>query len=350
MSHLRVHKLSAATILLLSSSVAYAQESCCYEEVCCPTFCGYNITVSGSALYWQPHEEGLDYAIKNQAGTAFANRDARVERVNFNSNFGFRIALGYQIPCGKMDLQAIWTRFYGSGSDSSTAPPFGGLFQVWTIPGSGLTAAQNARAKWHSKLNVLDLRMSTLFAPCCFLQLRPFISLTNAWIDQTFNVTTSGGTNTQIANAIVISDAIRMKNNFWGIGPKAGLDTSWALFCGISFYGNIDASILYGRFDLKQSEVVRLTGLNNPITYLDIDHNNYHLSRVNLDLEIGLKWECLLFSNCCNLLIQAGWENLYFFGQNQFMRFQTTTFPGINTSNQGDLSYQGLTLKASLTF
>lgn len=349
MSHLQVPKSIAAILLcstsLLSSQEAQNNQECCYE-VCCN--CCF--TVSASALFWQPHEEGLDYVINNESGTAFANGNASVERINFDWDWGFRIELGYQIPCDRMDLTAIWTRFDGRGSDSSTAALFGGLFQIWTIPGSGLTAAEFAKAKWRSCLNMVDLRMSACFTPCCFLELTPFIALSGVWIDQKFDIDSSGGSSTQISNAIVILDEIKMKNDFWGIGPKAGLETTWCLFCGISFYGNIDAAIFYGRFDLEQSETVQLTGLNTPITYLDINNNKFYLSRVALDINIGLKWECTCFTDCCHFGLWAGWENLYFFGQNQLMRFQTVAFPGINTANQGDLTYQGLTLKASLLF
>lgn len=342
MSHSPVPKKVAIALIALSTQFLTAQE--------CEPDCGCAFSIGGSLLYWQPHEEGLDYVIQNQAGTAFANSDARIERVDPKWGLGFRIDLGYQFPCTKIELDALWTRIHTKSKSSSTASELGGLFQIWTIPGSGLSAAEYAKASWRANLDILDLKMSALFNPCCFLELTPSLSLSTAWIHQKFNIDSSGGSSTQISNAIVILDAIRMKNNYWGIGPKVGLDTSWWLFCGLSIYGNIDATILYGRFSLSQSEIVELTGLNTPITYLDIDHNKFYLSRVNLDMNIGLKWEFNAFSDWCQFSILAGWENLYLFGQNQLMRFQTVAFPGINSANQGDLSYQGLTLKLSARF
>lgn len=338
MLHSQVPKYLFASLLL--TSLCLAEESCC---------CGYGFTVSGSALFWQPHEDGFDYVIENEAGTAFANNNAHVERVEFDWSWGFRIALDYQIPC-QMNLTALWTRFEGHGAHHSTAPALGALFQVWTIPGSGLSYARSASAHWNSCFNMVDLRASTLFTPCCFLELTPYVALSTTWIDQKFHINSNGGTNTQIANAIVLSDKIEMKNDFWGIGPKVGLLTNWDLFCGISFYASFDAALFYGCFNIHQSEVVELTNLNTPITYLDIGHNKYWQSRVGLDFDFGLAWDMTFCNDCFGLNIQAGWENLYFFGQNQLMRFQTVSHPGINSSNQGDLSYQGLTLKASVSF
>jgi len=341
-------------IPLLSISLLSAQEPCC-----CPQYlpqsqytidCGWDVTISASALIWRPQCEGLDYVILNNAGTAFANSDAKVKRVDFDWDYGVRIGLGYQLPCFMMDLGLIYTYYDAKASDSSTAPPLGGLYQIWTIPGSDLTPATNANAKWKLNLNMLDFQMSTTFVPRCFLELTPFIALSTAWIDQKFNIQTRGGSSTQITNAIVLDDTIRMKNDFWGIGPKAGLNTLWKFGCGFSIFGDMNASLLFGRFDLDQSESVLLAGVNPAFIYLDLDDNRFWLSRFALDLNLGLQWDWMFCCDNYHLSLQAGWEHLYLPGQNQLLRFQTVTSPGINLSTKGDLTFQGVTLKGSLTF
>lgn len=320
---------------LLKSSLAL--DDCC------------NFSLSGSLLVWIAHEEGLDYAIKNSGGTAFAN-NGDVKRINPDWDVGFRIDLGYQIPDCRMDLDLVWTRFHIKENNSATAPQFGGLYSVWTIPGAGLSAEEKAKAHWIMNYDELDLQMSGTFAPRSFLELSPLLSLTAIWVHQKFDINLSGGSSSLNANALVIDDDIDMKNNFWGIGPKLGLDTLWILGCGFSLYGNFDTALLFGNFKLDQSENVQLLGLNPEITYLNISHDKFWISRALLHLDFGLRWDKFFCDRSTRLTLQAGWEELFLFGQNQLMRFQTVTAPGVNMPTRGDLTLQGFTLKALFAF
>lgn len=329
-------------------------ESCCFTndtllksslalDDCC------NFSLSGSLLVWSAHEEGLDYVIKNSNGTAFVTNGA-IKRIDPSWDVGFRLDLGYQIPDCRMDLDLIWTRFHTKESDSATASPFGGLYSVWSVPGAGLSAEQEAKANWTMHYDQLDLQMSGTFAPRSFLELSPLLSLTNIWVRQKFDINLNGGASTLNANALVLDDDIDMKNNFWGIGPKLGLDTLWILGCGFSIYGNFDTALLFGYFKLDQSENVELLGLNPEITYLTINGDKFWISRALLHLDFGLRWDKFICNRSYRLTLQAGWEELFLFGQNQLMRFQTITAPGINLPVCGDLTLQGFTLKALFAF
>ncbi len=309
------------------------------------------ITLTGSALYWKAYEEGLDYAIKSDSGITNV-RDGSVKRMEFGWDWGFRAGLGYQFPNEKMDLSAIWTCYESSGTNSTHATFPSTLFSVWTYPGAGLSSEAKAKAKASLKMNMVDLLMGATFTPRRFLDIKPFIGLTSAWIDQTMNIHLSGGSSTQIVNATVLDDHIHLRNNFWGIGPKLGINTTWILGWGFSIVGNADVSVFYGIFDLKQDETVALLGITPDNTYSDIDRNRQHLLRANLDLMIGMRWDILFNRDRCHFGIEAGWENMLLSGQNQLMRFVTpgTGNPGINVSGKGDLCLQGITLKGCLSF
>ncbi|NGX45334.1 MAG: hypothetical protein K940chlam2_00483 [Chlamydiae bacterium] len=320
------------------------------EDSSCEPFRNcYNITLSGSVLLWQVHEEGLDYVIKNNAGLAFIDDNGSVKRIDFDWDWGFRLALGYNTDC-KMDFYLNWTYYSTDGSDSASAAFPASIFPVWTIPGSSLTASTEAEASWRLRLNILDLQMSALFSPCGFLDLKPRIALTTAWIDQKFNINSSGGLSKGTAAFVVLDDDIDMKNDFWGIGPKFGVDTNWLLGCGFTFFGNADVSILYGEFDISQQESVLLEGITPAIVYLDLKNDKFWLSRANLDFILGLRWERTFQKGCYHFALEASWENLFFFGQNQLKRFVDDTNPGIAIPVAGDLTIQGLTLRASFGF
>ncbi len=336
---MKAQTLLATTLIAFSTLQA---EEC--DPSCCP-----NWSLSVSALFWQAQEDGLDYMIKNESGLAFVNNNGSVKRVDPDWDWGFRLGLGYRSNCD-MDFRLNWTWFCTDGTDSTSADFPAGLFHVWTIPGSSLTPATQAKAKWDLKLNIIDLEMGAPLSPTCYLDIRPFIALSTAWIDQKLNIDSSGGVSTGGAALTVLDDAIRMKNDFWGIGPKIGLDTDWCIGCGFSIFGNIDLSLLYGRFDIDQTESILFENLTPATTYLDLKNDKFWLSRASLDIILGVKWEYWFCCDSYYLSIDAGWENLFFFGQNQLKRFVDDSNPGINVPTSGDLSIQGLTLRASFGF
>jgi len=307
----------------------------------------YGVTLSGSALYWKAYEEELDYVIKNTGATAI-NNGGEVERAAFDWNWGFRVDLGYEIPKKKMDLDLCWTsyRTEGTVSDSVASPVT--LFSVWSIPNQAGTAFEfQSNAHAHLSINILDFGMSATFAPRRFLDITPFIDLSAARIHQKIHFNLSGGPG--VGGLTVVDDSIQMKNDFWGIGPKLGINTLWDLGWGFGICGDFNLSLLYGFFDITQNEAATFRG-TVPNTFLDIERNKFHLPRLNFDLFLGMRWDRMFCSNRCHLLFEAGWENLIFLGQIQLMRFVNQDNSGINVTSKGDLALQGLSMRATFTF
>ena len=322
-----------------------ADESCCdpCEEHC------LDWKFSISPLVWQAHEEGLDYAIKNQSGLGFVNRKGSVKRINFDWDWGVRLNLEYQTCC-LWELGIQWTYYRTTGDDSTSANFPKAIFPVWTIPGSSITPSTKASAKWRLMVNLLDFRLGVRYCPTDLIDLQPFLALAFGWLDQNFDIKTSGGVSKALAAQVVLNDDIDMRNDFWGIGPKFGLKTNWHLGCGFSFFGNGDISILYGEFDLNQQEKILFDDLTPATTFLDIQKDKYWLSRVYLDMIFGFRWECDIYCGYYRLGLEAGWEHLFFFGQNQLKRFIDDTNPGIQLPVKGDLTIQGFTLTARFEF
>jgi len=305
------------------------------------------VTISGSFLYWKAYEDGLDFVIKNGGATTI-NDDGAVERADFNWNCGTRVDFGYEVPHKRMDLNLCWTWYKTSGrfDDAVTSP--NALFSVWSIPnGAGTQWDYIGKADTNLQFNSLDLGMSGTFAPRRFLEITPSINLSMLWVHQKFDFNLSGGPG--IGGHTVVDDQIDMKNNFFGVGPKAGIDTLWNLGYGFGMVGNFNVSILYGHFHVSQHETVIFRG-TAPIVYLDLDKNFYNDPRVNFDLMLGVRWDKMLYQGKYHLLLEAGWENLIFMGQNQLMRFNNTAHPANNSTINGDLALQGLSLRALFAF
>jgi len=304
-----------------------------------------NLFVNG--LYWQAREEGLDYMIKNNDGATFINCGS-VQRADFNWNGGFRVGAGYCNPCCPMGFNAYYTRFTTSGCDTVKATAPSALFPVWSNPSTNVITEQEAQARVCLALNMFDAQLSTVFHPNDCVAIMPILGLRYARINQRFTINANGGQSFGPV-AFVLDDAIAMKNNFWGVGPKVGINSTWGSWCGLSIFGAMDLALLYGRFDITQKETIAFTDDVPATTFLDIKCNRFYLTRANLGLILGVQWERNV-CGCYDFGLSAGWEQHYFFGQNQLMRFSDDINPGSNTAVQGDLSIQGLTVAVSLGF
>ncbi len=306
-----------------------------------------HVSVFANALYWQAGEEGLDYMIKNNTGATFINC-GNVERVKFDWNGGFRVGLGYCHDCCPMGVNACYTRFTTGGNDSVSATFPEVLFPVWSNPSTNIVTEKEAQTRLKLLFEAVDLQLSTLFSPNCCVNLMPVLGVRYARINQRFNINASGGQSLGPI-AFVLDDAIAMKNNFWGVGPKVGINSTWGSWHGLSIFGAMDFALLSGTFDIKQREDIVFTDGVPATTFLNIKDNRFHLVRPNLNIILGLQWDWQICGGHA-LCFSAGWEQQFFFGQNQLMRFSDDVNPGVNTAVQGDFSTRGLTVAVSYSY
>jgi hypothetical protein len=68
------------------------------------------------------------------------------------------------------------------------------------------------------------------------------------------------------------------------------------------------------------------------------------------DFQIGLGWDITFMRDRLHFSLKACWEQMIFFGQNQFLRLANPSLQGSTLSNLGDLSFQGGTLSAHIDF
>lgn len=276
-------------------------------------------------LYWKANENGLGYALQ---------RD-KIHEPHFEWDEGFRVGLGSLLEHDQWDIALSWTRFHTFARETTQADE--GIFPLWLTPTAGpANSIPKAEEHWRLHLGLVDLELARDFSISCALQLKPHLGLRYGCIRQKYHL---------LYTESLDSLALSMKNKYWGIGPRAGLDTNWQLGRGFSLYGKGGVSLLFGSFYIHQAEKAhpgneKLLGV----------HNNFSLSRPIVDLSLGLGWERSFKEGCYHLEIQGGWEELFFFGQNQFLHFTSASAPGIFFSNQGDLTIQGLTLHTRFIF
>ena len=320
---------------------------------------GADLFLTADVLLWQAHEGGLGYVVESHQGNLTTPLNhSNIENPHFDYDWGFRIGAGYNLPHDGWDLYATWTRMHmhSHHHEHHVADGDHFLWPVWMHPNSSFstnsTFVEEAHAHWRLRLNVIDLEMGRELFTSKWLTLRPHIGLRTSWIDQYYDVDYENIRSQQSPGGTIITQGhkvdIDMKNKFWGLGPRFGLDTQWGLGSGFSIFGNAAFSLLYGFFETAFHELDRQT--NNIGVPYGATHNSFRQTVAITDLQLGLRWDHMFDKDRFHFGLQAGWEHHMFFSQNQFSRFVDNYEKGNFIINQGDLTTQGWTLSARFDF
>lgn len=374
------------------NALEYRNNSCMLNPPARPTQkCDWGVLITVEPLFLKAYENGLDFAVTTQNGPLFtapvnppnANSATSLQgrskgkRINFEWDWGVRVGLGANLPHDGWDIIANWTHFFTNAHKSLVAAPNevieptllhpqsgGGSFGSKGVLQQQSGASLGAKSRWKLRLNEIDLELGRQFFVSKWLTLKPHGGFRTAWVRQTLD---TDYTNMLVQPVAVVgsnesfsSSNVFMKNNYWGLGLIAGLDTQWGLSCGWSLFGNFAASILYGYFDTFHDEsaivgapLPTVNGLGfvvgqeyNFFNY----HRFYHMGRFITDFIIGLSYDTYFCDEDYHLGFDAGWEHHLFFGQNQFVVFIGDVEMGQSITNQGDLYLQGFSVKVRFDF
>ena len=328
--------------------------------------CDWGGYITIDPLLLKPQENGLEFVVvTNNVGQAASGNPSlfgrsKIKAPKFKWDWGFRLGVGANLPHDAWDVYLNWTRFRThhsrhifAGANQLLTPIFvnneNGTLTPLSNPASlSQFALTNAKSKWQLRFNEIDLEVGREFFASKWLVLKPHAGLATAWIRQKDKIgyrnwLNPGGAGTFVSNAFV-----NMKNNFWGIGLRGGLDTQWGLTCGFSLFADFAASFLYGYFDLDHDEFYTYaTGAQ--VDFFDAK-DFFHVDRVITDVILGIRYDYMFCDDRYHLGVQVGWEHHIYWGQNQFQRFVGTRMPGIFVANQGDLTLQGFSAEVRFDF
>lgn len=357
-----IYPLSLSLIALISSAFTsidtissdnpeQPQNECLITKKNRPVYEGF--LLSADALFWTASESGLSYATTTSSYDRVGKGE--IKDPDFRWDYGFRVGAGFHIPHGGWDTCMNYTWFQDTATGETKKNPedllLATLISANNIADSA-TYMFSARANWNLSLNILDLELGKTLIPAKWVSFRPFIGTKTAWIHQKYKVKYSGVMGPFPAQNYYV----HMKNNYWGVGPRIGLNTQFWMGYGLSVFGNLAASLVYGEFNLKHEETA------DDLTVTDLSPH-YYAGRAITDLQLGLRWD----SNVCkskkasvckcstaksekNFSITAGWEQHLFFSQGEFMSFTDCTNVGRFTQEHNDLSVQGATLSMRMDF
>ncbi len=281
-----------------------------------------NLWISAELLFMVPSEDCI--VLTNRKTDLFEVNNITLEPVlntNFSWDVGSRIGFGYIFTDQKWDMAINWMLYTSSTKKvSDTHMEISqGMFPVWSLSDDIIPYDWVAFARMHWKLsiNLLDLDFGRAFHWGCFY-LRPYAGLRSAWIDQDFDVEYGGGIFANGPDLYAMSnnagfDTITMQNDYWGLGPRVGIEPQVNLGKGFRFYGNGSISYEFGFFYLLQDEVylsyTRFHDKRKPVEF-----------RWILDASAGLLWETFICQQRFALTFKLGWEYHLFFHQFQLKK------------------------------
>lgn len=357
---------------------------------------GADLFVTGEALLWKVHEDGLDYAIQkddptacvacpdtatlpNRLGTGDAYVEGKIKHPKQGMDWGYRLGLGYVPPHDGWDVNLTWTHFNSSSQgcdheedcdDCTCECAPNGFLPTYILPCNNCNCAEcpivsDACGKLHVKLDTLDLELGREFFVSKWLTLRPHIGGRAVQIRQNYKVEYRGAVGSGCGAAagvdiFVPSSASElefdMHQKFRGIGPRAGLNTSWFFARDWSLYGNMAISALWGSFRLNESAEyeseteVGPCGCESDVCEGFDVKDKYNSLKFVTDLALGLAWDHGFSDDTWFLGFNVGWEHHLYVNQNQFYKFVDDDQTASYVRNQGDLSFAGWTFGARIDF
>jgi hypothetical protein len=295
--------------------------------------------LSAEFLYWKAFEGGTEYADKFkslEASVASALAETRGKELNFDCAPGFRIEGGYLNQNCCWDVGLSYTYYYTRAKESTSGTLFPTYNYFGSVAGGDAAIVDNADAKWKVQFQYIDLDFGSAVWFGCSLALHPHLGLRGGWINQHARADYSG--------IGIPSVDVSLKNDFWGVGLKGGVDARLHLIGSLSLFSNLAASVLYGHFDVRNRIV------QDSVPQIDLHETLRRLSPT-VQMAFGIAWErplsCWRYPMLCSLSAAA--EAQYWWRQNQMQRFTSGTFP-IHVNPEPDLGLFGLTLRGTLYF
>ena len=239
-------KISLALSLLTLSSQIFAGQV--GDTVIAPT--GVNLIAPDSQGVWSlglellsmtPNNVNFQYA--TVSNSSIPTGTTQNKSVDGSHSLGGTIDLSYVFPGNGRDIQIAYTRLHLTDNDNAVSTA--GTSNTLNIPFSNLTVYDNASGSVDQDLDAFDLLFGQWIRIGSRVDLHPFAGLGYARIklDDKANYTD----NSNNANY----STGKIKSDFSGLGPRAGMDVAVHLTSGISFIGTAGASILIGNLDSK---------------------------------------------------------------------------------------------------
>ncbi len=308
-------------------------------------YCG-GFYVSADFLYWRAENHGFSYAYELKTTTPTGLNVGEVRRVNPEWEPAFRVGLGWNTKYDFWDvfLNYTWYRNHAKETKTSTPASTPRFIPMWPVFDSSVVSGQfpTVEASWRLLMNMGDLEVGRLTYLTSSLAIRPLMGVRGGTLHQKFVTQFSGGVST-------VNDNFNGKNDYWGIGPRAGLNGEWHLNKGFSLIGNAATALLYGKTNVKTTHETKITGATAFSVEREYTDDFYQLVP-NLQLLLGFQWQTCFWCEKMFFKVSTAWETNIWWDQFN-LPFAADAFvaPFPTVGNQ-PLTMEGLTVNFEWDF
>jgi len=280
----------------------------------------YRFYVSLDFLYWTTQNQGFSYAFDLLTNPLIETVSGRIARLEPEWKPGFRLGLGWYTPHDYWDLFVNYTWYLNHSSETRRAKL--AYISLWptstlTAPSSSVGFADQVVGGWGKVfasnrllMNMGDVELGRWFDLTDTISIRPHCGVRGGTIYQKFEV---NFTNNLVGTNIIAEEFFGL-NNYWGLGPRTGIHTDWAINDAFSILSKISGTLLYGNTKVINETTI----LQVAATEFIFDHqffDGFNQLVPNLQLYFGFQWKNNIWCKRMVFKLSAGWEANYWWNQ-----------------------------------
>ncbi len=326
-----------------------------------PEVKGTNWFLTFDLTYWHTKMGGTEYAyslhpqINNSVLLPDISGDLKEN--GFGWDVGVKVGLGYKTLHGAWDALIRYTYFNGDDISSLSKAEPSALISLTNF---GLLFASKVKSHVEVDYDNIDIELACSYFISRRLAFRPHFDMKTTWIgiDQNVQITASSIDNT--SNTVGLDYKTKDDCRFWGLGPRAGIDSKWFLGYGFHFFGDFAGSVQYGYFKTEAHEFLPPSAqpaLSGGEAF-KIKHK-FHRFIPFIQLFLGLGYDTYINDENQHLAFKLGYEVQYYWRVNQINKSDNfTAVSGDNLTQvrlmfekaSEDLMFYGITVEARLDF
>jgi hypothetical protein len=308
----------------------------------------------GDLLYWHMGEVGLipnstiDIATLSSLTHTIIpfheiKNDLFLNNINFGWDFGFRVGTSCNnVGCDQWGFSLYYTRFKTQSQNHGSTQTLIGIPSGFTLTPAlqfqlnWLFAGISWKASWNLIYNMFDFDLDHKYQVSRSLLLRPYIGIKGGWIHQKVDIH-SGYPFTPVSPPPTVPAKERLKNNFWGVGPKAGLGSKWC-FGAIrdhSFYflGDIGGAFMWSHWHM--ADKLKITeAIHGQFKIKDRSAGSLMFQGL-----AGVEWNVKFNNQCSCFAISLSYEAQVWFDQLQLLNAYNGRLHSILTLQGGSFGF-----------
>lgn len=245
-------------------------------------------------------------------GQSAVNYSDDARAVQFDWDLGIRAGFGYRFEENQWDTQIYYTWFHTHGKDHSVASNSNSNITTAFL-GEWLTfgfSSSSGHIQWKILLNAIDWEIGRQSDAGKGLSFRPHLGIKGGWIDQTIHSQWTSGQFTATEN---------LKNNFWGLGPKGGVNSNWNIGSIhnhlFNLFGDLSLALLGGTWTFKD---IQKTSMDSSLSGVNPKTRAATFMFHGL---MGFSWDVKFGKNQSNFGIRVGYEFQYWYDQLKIFTF-----------------------------